>query len=65
MFFEISAMNGQNVQNLFNEVAKKLTGIDTDLVKQNAITAGQPYGQGVGITAGADAGSAQNQGYAP
>lgn len=44
MFFEISAMNGQNVQNLFNEVAKKLTGITTDLVKQNAITAGSHYG---------------------
>ena len=35
MFFEISALNGQNVQNLFNEVAKKLTGIDTDIIKQS------------------------------
>ena len=52
MFFEISALNGMNVQNLFNEVAKKLTGIDTDLVKQNAITAGQAYGQ-AGVTADA------------
>ena len=32
MFFEISALNGQNVQMLFNEVAKKLTGIQTDIV---------------------------------
>ena len=40
MFFEISALNGQNVQSLFNEVAKKLTGIETDLVKQSQITAG-------------------------
>lgn len=44
MFFEISALNGHNVQVLFNEVAKKLTGIETDLVKQNAITANQVYG---------------------
>ena len=32
MFFEISALSGQNVQMLFNEVAKKLTGIQTDIV---------------------------------
>ena len=44
MFFEISALNGHNLQNLFNEVAKKLTGIETDLVKQNAITAHQGFG---------------------
>ena len=33
MFYEISALNGQNVHELFNDVAKKLTGIDKDLVK--------------------------------
>ena len=37
MFFEISALNGQNVQMLFNEVAKKLTGIQTDIVTQSKI----------------------------
>ena len=35
MFFEISALNGFNVQVMFNEVAKKLTGIQTDLIKNN------------------------------
>ena len=39
LFFEISALSGDYVQALFNEVAKKLTGIDTDLVKQSQITA--------------------------
>ena len=33
MFFEISALNGSNVHVLFNEVAKKLTGITSDLIK--------------------------------
>lgn len=37
MFFEISALNGQNVHVLFNEVAKKLTGITSDLIKQSNI----------------------------
>ena len=64
MFFEISALNGQNVQNLFNEVAKKLTGISTDLVKQNAITANQGFGQTAGSSPATDIGP-QNPGFAP
>lgn len=54
MFFEISALNGQNVQILFNEVAKKLTGIETDLVKQSGITVGQGYGVAPGSSTGTD-----------
>ena len=30
MFFETSARNGSNIKLLFNELAKKLTGIDTN-----------------------------------
>ena len=33
MFYEISALNGQNIQTMFNDIAKKLTGIETDLIK--------------------------------
>ena len=35
MFYEISALNGQNIQAMFNDIAKKLTGIETDLIKPN------------------------------
>ncbi len=35
LFFEISALNGNNVHVLFNQVAMKLTGITTDLIKQS------------------------------
>ena len=30
LFFETSAKNGSNVKTLFNELAKKITGIETD-----------------------------------
>ena len=30
LFFETSAKSGQNIKTLFNELAKKLTGIETD-----------------------------------
>ena len=31
IFFETSAKTGANIKGLFNELAKKLTGIETDL----------------------------------
>jgi hypothetical protein len=30
MFFETSAKQGHNIKSLFNDLAKKLTGIETD-----------------------------------
>ena len=64
MFFEISALNGQNVQTLFNEVAKKLTGIETDLVKQTGIMAGQAASN-PGGSAATDVGPSPAQGGYP
>ena len=32
-FFEISALSGDNVQPMFNEIAKSLTGLNVDLIK--------------------------------
>ena len=37
MFFETSARTGNNIKNLFNELAKKLTGIETNPINQNEI----------------------------
>ena len=35
MFCETSARTGNNIKFLFNEIAKKLTGIDTNPIHQN------------------------------
>ena len=56
-FFEISALNGLGVHALFNQVAKKLTGIEVDLVRDTA-TGGVVPGQSVG---GVDTGLGQPQ----
>lgn len=37
MFFETSARTGNNIKVLFNELAKKLTGIDTNPINSNEI----------------------------
>ncbi len=37
LFIEISAKEGINVVEMFNQVAKKLTGIETDPIKQSEI----------------------------
>ena len=40
MFFETSAKSGQNIKTLFNELAKKLTGIETNPISNADETAG-------------------------
>ena len=53
MFFETSAKNGINVKTMFNELAKKLTGIETDPISNSNNTA--PVAQ--------DPGAAGNNGF--
>lgn len=37
MYFEMSAKEGINVTEAFNEVAKKLTGVETNPIKKSEI----------------------------
>jgi hypothetical protein len=37
MYFELSARSGNNIVLTFNEVAKKLTGLETNPIKQSEI----------------------------
>lgn len=37
MYFETSARSGSNIKNLFNELAKKLTGIETNPINSTEI----------------------------
>ncbi len=38
MYFEVSARVGQNITLCFNELAKKLTGIETDPIQKADLT---------------------------
>ena len=37
MYFEVSARQGTNITNCFNQLAKKLTGIETNPINQSEI----------------------------
>lgn len=47
IFFEASAKTGQNIKTLFNELAKKLTGIETDPIA-NSNEDNKPKGFSIG-----------------
>jgi len=42
MFFETSAKSGLNIKTMFNEMAKRLTGIETNPISGPEQTAEQP-----------------------
>ncbi len=42
MYFEISARMGDNINTAFNEMAKKLTGIETNPIKESEIKSTNP-----------------------
>lgn len=54
MFCETSARTGNNIKFLFNEIAKKLTGIDTNPINQNEV-------KSTGFTLNAGTGQAEGK----
>ena len=58
LFFETSAKTGQNIKTLFNELAKKLTGIETNPINNpDEKTGGFQLGAEVPVDEGAAADS--------
>ena len=62
LFFETSAKTGTNIKTLFNELAKKLTGIETNPINTNEEKAGGfVLGADPAVDEGAAAGDATNE----
>ena len=59
MYFELSARSGINIVPTFNEVAKKLTGIETNPIRQSEIksTAGFSLNKPLSSTNGGSTGA--------
>ena len=53
LFFETSAKNGSNIKLMFNELAKKITGIETDPIPNAAQANEEPKGFKLGESASA------------
>ena len=57
MYFEVSARTGNNITMCFNQIAKKLTGIETNPIQQSEIKNNQISG---GFTLGGAGGQGGN-----
>ena len=57
LFFETSAKTGSNIKNLFNELAKKLTGIETNPISNSEQLEDNKGGFKLGEKAGEDVGA--------
>ena len=65
LFFETSAKTGANIKSLFNELAKKLTGIETIANPDDNKPAGRTEGFQLGGANDPAAGDAAGEGGAP
>ena len=62
MFFETSAKTGINTKNVFNDMAKKLTGVETGATAAGPETTAEPGKSTVKLNEGGDANAGNGTG---